>query len=90
MQLPDAQVGPALPRGEDLPQEEAFVPVPLGEPPPWLIWFVGGVLVAAAGALLLVASGSVISLNIPFLPLLLLVILALFCLDRAFRRVNGR
>ena len=40
--------------------------------------------------LLLVASGSVISLNIPFLPLLLLVILALFCLDRAFRRVNGR
>jgi len=48
------------------------------------------VLVAAAGALLLVASGSVISLNIPFLPLLLLVILALFCLDRAFRRVNGR
>jgi len=55
VQLPDAQVGPALPRGEDLPQEEAFVPVPLGEPPPWLIWFVGGVLVAAAGALLLVA-----------------------------------
>lgn len=39
--------------------------------------------------LLLMASGSAISVNISFLPLLLLVILALFCLDRAFRRVNG-
>ncbi len=39
--------------------------------------------------LLLVASGSVISLDIPFLPLLLFVLLALFCLDRAFRRVKG-
>ena len=56
VRLPDAQVGPALAGGADLPQAEAFSPVPLGEPPPWLIWFAGGVLVAAAGMLLLLAS----------------------------------
>lgn len=55
VRLPDAQIGLPLPGGEDLPQPEAFAPVPLGEPPPWLIWFVGGVLAAAAVVLLALA-----------------------------------